>query len=687
MIKKLKWILGGLFALAVALVVAVVATLSSLEFEDLRALAEAEAEAATGRKLSIAGPVDLKISATPVIRLENITFANAPWSSQPQMASVKQFELEVALFPLLSGEIKVKRLVVVAPEILLERGPDGHGNWQLEIAEGGESASASDDLGGFLPSFEKILLRDGRVTYRDNSNGKEWQVQLDELSGSAEGFASPVKLAAKGRYNGAPVELTGSLGSLKAYFAGPSVPLSLTAGAGGALASFDGLLVGLPDAPARQGAFTLSGSSLADLSPLLGVTLPALGPYDLKAQGSERNGDAEFSALSLTLGGSDLTGSGSLSIFTERPLFKGDYSAKVIDLKDLGAGSGGGAANSPYVFTEELLPFSDLNAVDVAANLTAKSVRVTDKLAFSDLDAKIDLKAGHLKLTPLASGFAGGRLTGAIDLQAAKEPPALAVNLKGRRLDYGQLLRDFGEDNTVTGVMDVVLDLKGRGSSERALAAGLNGRTEILSNQGNIDDRVLKILAVGLGDVLGPLFGEERNSRLNCIVSRFSIKKGLATSQALVMDSQAVTLVGEGSIDLTTERLDMVFDTETREPSLASLAVPFKVIGPLKDPQVVPDPLGAAANVIGTVGVVADTVGSLVGDLGSLVGVGGNEEAPASENNPCLAALSAAAKPAAQPAAQPASTEQSGGSSGGSVGDSIGKALDNLGNDLKSLFD
>ncbi|MGH6948917.1 MAG: AsmA family protein, partial [Kiloniellales bacterium] len=129
---RLRFWLGGLVVLLVAIVVAGYAVVSSYDFEELRSEIERQAQAATGRKLTISGPIDLKVSLTPAITLEGVTFANADWGSRPAMATVKRFELEVALLPLLTGKLVAKRLVLVEPDILLETGPQGEGNWNFE---------------------------------------------------------------------------------------------------------------------------------------------------------------------------------------------------------------------------------------------------------------------------------------------------------------------------------------------------------------------------------------------------------------------------------------------------------------------------------------------------------------------------------------------------------------------------
>ena len=111
--KKLKRIVTGVVAVLVAIMVAGYVILSTMDFEDLRETIQAEARAATGRDLIIAGPINLEISLTPAIQLEQVTFANAEWGSRPEMVTLDRFEVEVALIPLFSGDIEVRRLVIV----------------------------------------------------------------------------------------------------------------------------------------------------------------------------------------------------------------------------------------------------------------------------------------------------------------------------------------------------------------------------------------------------------------------------------------------------------------------------------------------------------------------------------------------------------------------------------------------
>ena len=192
---KFKWLMTAAVALCAAVVVAGYAILASFDFEDLRAVIEAEAKDATGRSLQIAGPIDLKVSFTPTISIEDVTFGNAPWGAWPELLSVRRLEVHVRLLPLLTGNIVVRRLVAVEPAILLETNAEGQGNWVIggDLPESSEGTDVTA-----IPAFHRIEIRGGRLIFRDGQSGHETLVALESLDAEAETPASPSTVALRG---------------------------------------------------------------------------------------------------------------------------------------------------------------------------------------------------------------------------------------------------------------------------------------------------------------------------------------------------------------------------------------------------------------------------------------------------------------------------------------------------------
>ncbi len=629
---RLKRILITLTALAAAVAVAVYATLSSLSFEELRDLAQSEAKSLTGRELTIAGPIDLRISLRPEIVLEDVTFANAPWGSRPAMVELKRFELQVALLPLLTGDIQVQRLTLIEPDILLETDQAGRGNWAI-----GEASETSGGGAPTLPTFDQVEIEGGTLTYRDGASGDTVRLDLTRLSARAGDQPDRLQLELAGRYNDTPFSLSGSVGSLRTLFAG-DYPIELTGTAGGAAFQVAGTVAEPATGQGLDLKVSAQGQSLAGLSPFAGQDLPALGPYDVSARLAFAGETLELTGLSLALGKSDLAGTLTVALSGPRPRVEGTFSAKLLDLADFQAGdAGGGPEGGEFVFTEHPIDFAGLRALDGRVALKAGRLRVEPRLELSDLDLSLDLTDGRLTIAPLSAGLAGGTLRIEAEVDGAKEIPQVTVKVQAKNLDYGDLMTRYGVTDKLSGTLDLNLDLQGQGNSARAIASTLNGRSEVISDGGKIDSTLLKVLGTGLGDILGPLLGGGGGqARLNCLVSRFQIQDGLATSRAMILDSESFTVVGGGTIDLKTERLNLQLHSSTRTPSLASLAVPFDVTGTLASPRFLPDPIAAATGVAKS---AASLVGITVDELGALLG---QPKAASGSANACLAALDAA---------------------------------------------
>jgi uncharacterized protein involved in outer membrane biogenesis len=290
----------------------------------------------------------------------------------------------------------------------------------------------------------------------------------------------------------------------------------------------------------------------------------------------------------------------------------------------------------------------------------------------------------------MKAGLAEGSLAGRAEVRGDQQSAEIVSTFEGKDIKFGQLLRDTGVDDSLSGELDFTFDLKGSGDSPHAIASTLDGHAEVFSEGGEIHNRTLKIFAVGLGSILGPLFGGKSDAKINCMVARFDLKQGVAKSNAILFDSEVVTLAGEGKIDLRDEKLKLHFSTSTRSVSLASLAVPFTVGGTLKAPKVTANPIAAATGAAKAVAEgAANTAKSIVGTLERLVG---GEGSGGDDRDACHKALASAENAAPEPAtvsdsestdkdAQGTEEPQAAKSS-----DSLDDALDNMKSDFKKLF-
>ena len=126
-------ILGGF---TVLLIIILVVFISTFDVNKYKPEVVSLVQEKTGRNFDITGELKLGYSLIPTVVVNGISFGNAKWGSQPDMAKIGHFEAQISLLPLLHGNISVKRVVLADTDIFLETNKQGTGNWQLELPAG-----------------------------------------------------------------------------------------------------------------------------------------------------------------------------------------------------------------------------------------------------------------------------------------------------------------------------------------------------------------------------------------------------------------------------------------------------------------------------------------------------------------------------------------------------------------------
>lgn len=765
--RRLKWVLTGIVVLVVAVVVAGVAILKSLDLSQYRDLIAQEIEGATGRKVVIGGPIDLEVSFNPALALSDVSLANASWSNQPQMLAVKRFEAKVALLPLLSKQVRIERIVLSGADIRLETDANGVGNWIFQPAGGEQpagstTAPAAEEGEGeaVLPSFDEVTVEDSTLTFRDGRTGQVTTVVVETLQASAPSDRAPMKIDFSGRYNDNPIEAKGTLGALASLMAGEPVAIDLEAKAGGAalrlvgdlgkpgaekgtnvLISAEGAQIGelstLAGAPIpalgpykaslrlqeTKGVFSanaiqavvgredlvlasatgsianlaaadginlqveLKGPSLAALNEPAKLSLPPIGPYQLAAAVSGDRNAIRLQNLAATVGGSDLAGEVAITLGGARPAIDATLTSNRLELADFTgpANAGGSGESAPAqpsdgrVFPADPLPLDGLKAVDGTIRFTGRSL-ILDKVTLENVAATASIKNGRLVLDPLKAGVSGGTVAIKADVDGGAATPAVALTVTSRQVEVGSLLNLLQVSDVLSGgKADLDLNVTGNGESVRAIMAGLNGSTRMVMGPGHINNRFAKLLLADLVGVIN-FSSSGDSSDINCMVSDFAIAKGQASAKALVLDTNGATVLGSGGIDLANERLNLRFDPNAKQTSLANLAVPVEVGGTLANPSVTPDPGAIAQNVVGAV------VGAPAGIFGALAGLTASKAATA-EQNPCAAAISGKLQPAKATTTSGSGTATTGAAAPPSSSKgTVEGIVEGLGNTLDDLF-
>lgn len=685
----LKW--AGLAL--VVIVAAAVAFLLSVDVGSYRDEIEAEFRKATGRGLAIEGDIDLSISLSPAIVVERVAIANAGWGSRPVMAAIERAEAEVELLPLLAGDIRVTRLILVEPDILLERNADGLSNWRAGPSSGGRSAasarSAEADGEGKadggpppVPVFSHVEVRRGRLTYRDARSGEEMRLDLGRVSARAEDFEAPLEIEARGAWNGHPFSVSGSVDSLGELASGQPVRLEFEGEALGFGARLAGEVVepGKPDGLDLR--LAVRGADLSSLGPLAGPDLPKLGPvaFDARVEGGAET--LRIERIQATVADNDVWGRIEVALAGPRPRLAGSLASSWIELagpepqpaggKPSAAAAGGGAApetaGPERVFPDDPLPLDGLGAVDLDLTLKVASLAGAP-VSVEAVEARVGLDNGVLAVKPLRATVAGSPVEGELHIDTRRGAPGLRLAARAAALDLGRLLAEAGVTGLFEGNARASADLSGSGASMAELMAGLDGDIRIVAGNGRLKTQAFDAAVGGANALLGTLFeGRKEWTVVNCAVASVGIGKGRAAIRAALIDTEYSTVAVKGAASLASETLDLTVEPRAKSATL-NVAVPVHVRGSFADPEFRPD-TGAALKKLGGLAAIALFPPAAIVGLGEL---GGDE-------NECL--KDAAAGPGAAPQPAPASPEKA----VRQLRDNLKGAVKDIGRGLKGLF-
>ena len=258
---------------------------------------------------------------------------------------------------------------------------------------------------------------------------------------------------------------------------------------------------------------------------------------------------------------------------------------------------------------------------------------------------------GQLDVRTLKAGLGKGSVNGKLTLKPQGKTALLTLIMKLSKVDIKYLATVVKAVKGVEGNLDADLDIRARGGSVAGLMGGSSGKAFFLMGRGRVDNKYIDLLGGDLGSglfrLLNPFEKEKPYTSINCFVGAFTIKNGLARAGTLVLNTQYMVVVGEGDIDLRTERLNLFLKPVPKEGvgasligklgmSVSELTRPLKMGGTLARPRLTIDPTQTAITLGKTLGSV--TLFGPAGIAAALVGRSSDDETS------CAAAILAARK-------------------------------------------
>ncbi|MCP5199660.1 MAG: AsmA family protein [Gammaproteobacteria bacterium] len=434
----------------------------------------AKVEEATGRKLSLEGPIELAF--WPKIRLKAgpLALGNAPGFGDEPMFAADDIQIAVATLPLLSRRLEMDTVVLHGIRVNLARNADGISNFDDLAGGGGEESGGGEGLAAIV--LGGVDIKDAALTWRDATTGQDVAIRNLNASTGALTFGDPVdfQLALTAVANqpalDSDVKLSGTVSydlddehyvitplALNTVLRGKHLPggsatvdfgakIDINRGAGTASIS-DLRLSGLgtevsggfdardieAERPSASGALSVEGKDLAAIFNAfelpVGKQLGGVGNrafhFKTAFDANMDSGEVVVSELDGEVLGATLGGSFKATrANTDKPAATGTLSAKGPDLPTLLAVLG-------QVQGADAATLKSLN--DALARAADKSFAIN-----ADLDA--DLDAGRADLPRLEAKLLGNTIAGEVHAtNADSDKPAVKAKLTAQGPDFPTL--------------------------------------------------------------------------------------------------------------------------------------------------------------------------------------------------------------------------------------------------------
>ncbi|MBN8531666.1 MAG: AsmA family protein [Alphaproteobacteria bacterium] len=560
-LRKVLVVAGGVAAL---LVVTAIAVPFFIPVETYKAELIAQAEAKTGRKIRVDGPVSFRLLPNIALTLRDAGVGNPEWAKGGDLFAAKEIALGVELMPLFDRQVVITDITLKEPVISLIR-QGGQANWEFPESaakkeEGGQTAPGKPVIRSF--SLQKLSVEKGSLSYRDGVSRTD--VTDMSLNLSMPALDKQASMNGEIGWGGQKYSLKALLDTPQAVMDGKRFGLDLGVQASGVSVNWKGKAA-LQPALSGEGALKATVGSLARLGlKSEGVALPenlslsgdttldarqlvlkkgtlVLDDQQLSAEAGVRFGEG-VPHLTLAAWGKAF----SLDPFLEKP-------ENLTQKRAL--------ANAPARETkwseEPLFDPAGLRKANAEIDLALDTLTYGEyKLSPLKLNAK--LSGGVLRLQVPETGVFGGRASLNAVADAAGNVPSFSVGLKLADMQAEPLLTALAEFNRITGTLNGGVNADMRGNSQKDLVSSLSGDGRLVFTDGALKGVNLAAMARNVKSAFGAAVERDPNAKTDFseLSGSFQIRQGVVSNQDLVLRSPFLRLAGAGQVDLPAATVD-----------------------------------------------------------------------------------------------------------------------------------
>jgi AsmA family protein len=600
---------------AVVLLLAIIAG-GALYFGGGRAVAwalEHPVSTMIGRRIHVGGPLAIRWGNPSRLVAEDVHVANASWGNEPDMFSARRIEIELYARTLLHGPTRIPLVSLDGAKLLLETSQDGRRNWDFG------AKSTTPKKRGEFPDLRRFAVSHSTLVYRNGVTEARTELGIRQFDWRQSDPKGPVTIEADGTFQKAPIRIAGTAGPI-AELRNPQqpYPIKFNGSLDGIKLATDGTIDRPLDFNGINLRLSLSGAKLHELADMLGVPLPQLPDFRSTAELTGGDGRYELKALTMRTGHSDLEGGIAIDTKPKVPRVEANLTSRYIDLADFKGlyGEKPQRSSTPAkppdpggrVIPNTPISVQKLPGIDAELNFDGTNIKSSGGLPLERVSLGVTIKDGALDLRRLRFRAAQGD----VDLSfhftpfTKSGPPHLTADIDVRHVDLHQLLGGPSMPDIVkktAGIVGGFVKIDTTGVSMREFLERMNGDAGFFLENGRLSALLEQIAPINVLGALGVYVSGDRPVQIDCLVSRFDIKQGVATATTLLFDTKDDTVVGKGNANFADETLYLHLAPYNKSFTTVSLHTPVDVRGTFGKPDYHLEIGGLAARLGAAVGL------------------------------------------------------------------------------------
>jgi uncharacterized protein involved in outer membrane biogenesis len=563
--------------------------------------------ARSGRPILVEGPLHTHLfSRHPWFVADHVIIRNPPWMPTGLTAEIGRVSLTFE-WPWVDHSFGIERLVMENATLHLDRDATGHANWQLTDPDTGAEAG--------LPLIRSLSMPNAHVELHDDLRHLKFVGKVSAQDARVTRGLPPLGIAGEGDLNGRPAAFDITADPLASASHDKPFGFAFDERSGNARLTGRGFLLQAFDFNTLDSSFDVTGANLKDLFFLAGVTLVNTGRFHLSGKVQRRGTHTEFSDIGGSSGQSDMQGKVSIDSSSGRPKLDADLRSQFLRMSDIGARAAAGHTEpdpqAPLLLSDASFYPGTLRRGEARVNFHARRVDI-GRIPIHSVALVLTINQGVMVVAPLSADVSEGKLTARVKLDANSDNPAADVDLTLSNLQLGLLPYKHPDAPPLEGVLQARVAVTGHGRSIHQVAATANGKVTAIIPHGSIRASLAELTGIDLRGLRLFLTKNPQEAGIRCGVARFQAQDGNLTANTMIIDTDAMIIEGQGSIQLDSESLDLEIQGQPKGLRFFELHTPVLVRGTLAKPSFSIQPRHSALKLIDR-GVAKDA------DCGSLI--------------------------------------------------------------------